>query len=127
MHNHTHIDPHVCSKYAHPSMCHDGDVSLAIQHVPNETNPVQDNDLCHNYTCCGITLHDLHALIEHFESCHIEILLSLYNTNTVSPVSSQSGSTPALWRSASPHPQLLHGTPALHHVPTNSHAWMCPR
>jgi len=29
---------------------------------------------CRNYTCCGIHLNDLHALLEHFEDVHIVIL-----------------------------------------------------
>lgn len=28
---------------------------------------------CRNYTCCGVALPDLHALVDHFESCHVEV------------------------------------------------------
>lgn len=40
---------------------------------------------CRNYTCCGIALPDLHALVEHFESCHVEILLGPYDADAPSP------------------------------------------
>ncbi|TFY82202.1 hypothetical protein EWM64_g1816 [Hericium alpestre] len=29
---------------------------------------------CRNYTCCGMHLTDLHALVEHFEECHVVVL-----------------------------------------------------
>ncbi|KAL1742963.1 hypothetical protein HDZ31DRAFT_65476 [Schizophyllum fasciatum] len=31
----------------------------------------RDSELCRNYTCCGLHLTDLHALLEHFEEVHI--------------------------------------------------------
>ncbi|KIY44733.1 hypothetical protein FISHEDRAFT_61759 [Fistulina hepatica ATCC 64428] len=31
----------------------------------------REGELCRNYTCCGLHLNDLHALLEHFEEVHI--------------------------------------------------------
>ena len=35
---------------------------------------LSDQAQCRNYTCCGLHLHDLHALLEHFEQVHIVVL-----------------------------------------------------
>ncbi|KAN0113637.1 hypothetical protein V8E52_007563 [Russula decolorans] len=32
-----------------------------------------EDELCRNYTCCGLNLQDLHALIEHFGECHVVV------------------------------------------------------
>ncbi|KAJ7485206.1 hypothetical protein B0H11DRAFT_2231403 [Mycena galericulata] len=34
----------------------------------------RQGELCRNYTCCGMHLPDLHALLEHFEEVHIVVL-----------------------------------------------------
>ncbi|KAF7761101.1 hypothetical protein Agabi119p4_10510 [Agaricus bisporus var. burnettii] len=34
----------------------------------------REGELCRNYTCCGLQLNDLHALLEHFEAVHIVIV-----------------------------------------------------
>ncbi|KAF9039065.1 hypothetical protein BJ165DRAFT_1613776, partial [Panaeolus papilionaceus] len=34
----------------------------------------REGELCRNYTCCGLHLNDLHALLEHFEQVHIVVL-----------------------------------------------------
>ncbi|KAF9005099.1 hypothetical protein BDQ17DRAFT_1408459 [Cyathus striatus] len=34
----------------------------------------REGELCRNYTCCGLHLNDLHALLEHFEEVHIVVL-----------------------------------------------------
>ncbi|KAJ7086469.1 hypothetical protein B0H15DRAFT_844862 [Mycena belliarum] len=34
----------------------------------------RQGELCRNYTCCGIHLPDLHALLEHFEEVHIIVV-----------------------------------------------------
>ncbi|KZV83699.1 hypothetical protein EXIGLDRAFT_701137 [Exidia glandulosa HHB12029] len=31
-------------------------------------------DMCRNYTCCGLALNDLHALVEHFEEAHVVVV-----------------------------------------------------
>ncbi|KAF8647968.1 hypothetical protein AX16_006429 [Volvariella volvacea WC 439] len=31
----------------------------------------REGELCRNYTCCGLHLNDLHALLEHFEEVHL--------------------------------------------------------
>lgn len=32
-----------------------------------------EEDFCSNFTCCGKYLADLHALLQHYESCHVRI------------------------------------------------------
>lgn len=34
----------------------------------------REGELCRNYTCCGIHLTDLHALLEHFEEVHVVVI-----------------------------------------------------
>ncbi|EGN97439.1 hypothetical protein SERLA73DRAFT_161479 [Serpula lacrymans var. lacrymans S7.3] len=34
----------------------------------------REDELCRNYTCCGHTLNDLHALLEHFEEVHVVVV-----------------------------------------------------
>jgi transcription factor SFP1 len=34
----------------------------------------REDELCRNYTCCGLNLQDLHALVEHFEECHVLVV-----------------------------------------------------
>ncbi|KIM44300.1 hypothetical protein M413DRAFT_9442 [Hebeloma cylindrosporum] len=34
----------------------------------------REGEFCRNYTCCGLHLNDLHALLEHFEQVHIVVL-----------------------------------------------------
>ncbi|KAI1789873.1 hypothetical protein LXA43DRAFT_892050 [Ganoderma leucocontextum] len=34
----------------------------------------RQDELCRDYTCCGLNLTDLHALVEHFEECHVVVL-----------------------------------------------------
>ncbi|KAI0739649.1 hypothetical protein C8Q80DRAFT_1111468 [Daedaleopsis nitida] len=34
----------------------------------------RQDELCRDYTCCGLNLTDLHALVDHFEECHVVVL-----------------------------------------------------
>ncbi|KAG2119437.1 hypothetical protein DEU56DRAFT_120083 [Suillus clintonianus] len=34
----------------------------------------KEDELCRNYTCCGLQLDDLHALLQHFEEVHVVVL-----------------------------------------------------
>ncbi|KAG2748734.1 hypothetical protein P692DRAFT_20857409 [Suillus brevipes Sb2] len=34
----------------------------------------KEDELCRNYTCCGLQLDDLHALLQHFEELHVVVL-----------------------------------------------------
>ncbi|KAG1725630.1 uncharacterized protein EDB91DRAFT_1331039 [Suillus paluster] len=34
----------------------------------------KEGELCRNYTCCGLQLDDLHALLQHFEEVHVVVL-----------------------------------------------------
>ncbi|KAI0808202.1 hypothetical protein C8Q74DRAFT_1188604 [Fomes fomentarius] len=34
----------------------------------------RQDELCRDYTCCGLNLTDLHALVDHFEECHVVVI-----------------------------------------------------
>ncbi|EIM84934.1 uncharacterized protein STEHIDRAFT_148199 [Stereum hirsutum FP-91666 SS1] len=34
----------------------------------------REEEFCRNYTCCGLNLTDLHALVDHFEECHVVVV-----------------------------------------------------
>ncbi|KAH9927632.1 uncharacterized protein B0H18DRAFT_875471 [Fomitopsis serialis] len=34
----------------------------------------RQDELCRDYTCCGLNLTDLHALVDHFEECHVVVV-----------------------------------------------------
>lgn len=34
----------------------------------------RQEELCRDYQCCGITLNDMHALVDHFEECHVVVV-----------------------------------------------------
>ncbi|KAI0660179.1 hypothetical protein C8Q70DRAFT_1044671 [Cubamyces menziesii] len=34
----------------------------------------RQDELARDYTCCGLNLNDLHALVDHFEECHVVVL-----------------------------------------------------
>ncbi|KAG1824086.1 hypothetical protein EV424DRAFT_736029 [Suillus variegatus] len=34
----------------------------------------KEDEMCRNYTCCGLQLDDLHALLQHFEEVHVVVL-----------------------------------------------------
>jgi len=36
--------------------------------------PLLEKDYCTNFTCCGLTLADLHELVSHFEECHVMVV-----------------------------------------------------
>jgi len=41
----------------------------------------REGELCRNYTCCGLHLNDMHALVEHLEEAHF----GAYNPNVMNP------------------------------------------
>ena len=49
---------------------------------------------CRDYTCCGLQLNDLHALVEHFEECHVVVWdprTGTYNTPIIPYTTAQPG------------------------------------
>jgi hypothetical protein len=38
----------------------------------------REKEFCRDFTCCGTNLNDLHALVEHFEDCHVQVVPSEY-------------------------------------------------
>ncbi|KJA16604.1 hypothetical protein HYPSUDRAFT_287252 [Hypholoma sublateritium FD-334 SS-4] len=49
--------------------------SIESDSIMNALNVFErEGELCRNYTCCGLHLTDLHALLEHFEEVHIVVL-----------------------------------------------------
>ncbi|KAG1745003.1 uncharacterized protein EDB91DRAFT_1246520 [Suillus paluster] len=41
---------------------------------PLDPYEFKEDELCRNYTCCGLQLDDLHALLQHFEEVHVVVL-----------------------------------------------------
>ncbi|KAI9439311.1 hypothetical protein H4582DRAFT_1948408 [Lactarius indigo] len=73
----------------------------------------REEELCRNYTCCGLNLQDLHALVEHFEECHVVVLDSLSQ-----PSHNQLYSQPA----PTPNPKFDSYPPQLpHHLHQQPH------
>ncbi|OSX62995.1 hypothetical protein POSPLADRAFT_1142182 [Postia placenta MAD-698-R-SB12] len=50
----------------------------------------RQDDMCRDYTCCGLQLSDLHALVDHFEECHVVVV------DPYAPQSSMQSAQPAL-------------------------------
>ncbi|EMD31518.1 hypothetical protein CERSUDRAFT_100375 [Gelatoporia subvermispora B] len=62
------------------------DSYLHVSRSPSPSPPPPDSDplfapdssleqeLCSNFSCCGLALHDLHSLLEHFEESHVVVL-----------------------------------------------------
>ncbi|KAF8486446.1 hypothetical protein DFH94DRAFT_184318 [Russula ochroleuca] len=58
----------------------------------------REDELVRNYSCCGLELQDLHALVEHFEECHVVVdPCSPSSSRVASPVAAQ-GQTQASYR-----------------------------
>ncbi|PVF94068.1 hypothetical protein CPB86DRAFT_714023 [Serendipita vermifera] len=62
----------------------------------------REKEFCSDFTCCGTTLNDLHALVEHFEDCHVRVVPSEFpfpvpgpTAPTTSSVVSILGAAPA--------------------------------
>ncbi|KAH9974972.1 hypothetical protein BGW80DRAFT_1487964 [Lactifluus volemus] len=70
----------------------------------------REEELCRNYTCCGLNLQDLHALVEHFEESHVVVVdpcsqavpSQLYPNNYQSPVPNTKFDQ---YQGPRPHPQ----------------------
>ncbi|KIO23705.1 hypothetical protein M407DRAFT_26835 [Tulasnella calospora MUT 4182] len=48
--------------------------SRLLQALSTSHQTVNPDDGCSNYTCCGLPLTDLHALLDHFEESHVYVL-----------------------------------------------------
>jgi transcription factor SFP1 len=53
---------------------------------------IREKEFCRDFTCCGTTLNDLHALVEHFEDVHVRVVPSEYPF----PVPATGGTIPQL-------------------------------
>jgi transcription factor SFP1 len=42
--------------------------------VAKRSISVRSSPQCRNYSCCGLNLQDLHALVDHFEECHVVVV-----------------------------------------------------
>ncbi|EKM51178.1 uncharacterized protein PHACADRAFT_263184 [Phanerochaete carnosa HHB-10118-sp] len=43
--------------------------------IMNALNDLQrQEELCRDYQCCGVNLNDMHALVDHFEECHVVVV-----------------------------------------------------
>lgn len=61
---------------------------------------MREKEFCRDFTCCGMNLGDLHALVEHFEDVHVQVLPSEYPFPVSGPgisnsIASTSGLAPA--------------------------------
>lgn len=61
---------------------------------------MREKEFCRDFTCCGLNLGDLHALVEHFEDVHVQVVPSEYpfpvsGQNMPTVVASTSGLAPA--------------------------------
>ncbi|KAG2090074.1 hypothetical protein BD769DRAFT_1632081 [Suillus cothurnatus] len=67
----------------------------------------KEDELCRNYTCCGLQLDDLHALLQHFEEIHV-VVLDPFNPQF--PLVSQSirNATASYVSDLPQHPQSYH-------------------
>lgn len=68
----------------------------------------REGELCRNYTCCGLHLQDLHALLEHFEEVHILVIDPNIPAQIHVPFNPQC---------ISPQQQQSEQQPPLHHLP----------
>ncbi|KAG8914612.1 hypothetical protein FRC01_003992, partial [Tulasnella sp. 417] len=48
--------------------------SRLLQALSTSHQTINPDDGCSNYTCCGLPLTDLHALLDHFEESHVYVL-----------------------------------------------------
>ncbi|KDQ12597.1 hypothetical protein BOTBODRAFT_34321 [Botryobasidium botryosum FD-172 SS1] len=53
-----------------------GDEHDKLMKALGSDDPLHRDDFCRNYSCCGLDLQDLHALLEHFEEAHVVVLES---------------------------------------------------
>ncbi|KAJ3481758.1 hypothetical protein NLI96_g7436 [Meripilus lineatus] len=68
--------------FAYPSSPNDfrfGKLSSSIESdrgsIMNALNVFDRQDeMCRDYQCCGVNLTDMHALVDHFEECHVVVL-----------------------------------------------------
>ncbi|KAH7886620.1 hypothetical protein F5I97DRAFT_1020827 [Phlebopus sp. FC_14] len=47
----------------------------------------REDELCRNYSCCGLQIDDLHALVQHFEDVHVVVLDQFGRPHPQFPVS----------------------------------------
>ncbi|KIK39770.1 hypothetical protein CY34DRAFT_304691 [Suillus luteus UH-Slu-Lm8-n1] len=65
------------SPYA-PMSAHYG--SLPRSSSPwSEDTPEREQTICSDFTCCGLSLRDLHSLVDHFEEAHVVVFDSAGN------------------------------------------------
>ncbi|KAF8633124.1 hypothetical protein AX15_001504 [Amanita polypyramis BW_CC] len=76
----THLGSHEYSEPKYPKMSSSIDSDRGS--ILNALNVFdREGELCRNYTCCGLHLNDMHALVEHLEEVHF----GAYNPSTVHP------------------------------------------
>ncbi|KAG8945868.1 hypothetical protein FRC04_012228 [Tulasnella sp. 424] len=71
--------------------------SRLLQALSTSHQTVNPDDGCSNYTCCGLPLTDLHALLDHFEESHVYVLdhpaMSSPHQQPLDPLSSATSAT----------------------------------
>lgn len=73
--------------------------SRLLQALSTSHQTVNPDDGCSNYTCCGLPLTDLHALLDHFEESHVYVLdhpaMSSPHQQALDPLSSATAAVTA--------------------------------
>ncbi|KAI9453929.1 hypothetical protein F5148DRAFT_1288877 [Russula earlei] len=86
----------------------------------------REDELCRNYSCCGLNLQDLHALVEHFEECHV-VVVDPCSQPAPGQLYPNNYSVPPDAKFDSYLPQSAHmPRPSQHHQPPHSHLHLQP-
>ncbi|KAH7923212.1 hypothetical protein BV22DRAFT_1015860 [Leucogyrophana mollusca] len=74
----------------------------------------REDELCRNYTCCGLQIDDLHALLQHFEEVHVVVVDPYGHPHSQFPVAPPIAH-PIRAQSASYFPDVNQHLPASYH------------
>ncbi|KAF8840113.1 hypothetical protein BDN67DRAFT_1003214 [Paxillus ammoniavirescens] len=77
----------------------------------------REDELCRNYSCCGLQIDDLHALVQHFEEVHVVVLDQFGRPHPQHPVAAFPAAQQPIrsqWMSYFPDVNQLH-PPASYH------------
>ncbi|KAG2146106.1 uncharacterized protein EDB93DRAFT_1104495 [Suillus bovinus] len=62
------------SQYAPPISVHAGSLPRSLSPWSDDTPFVErEQTICSDFTCCGLSLRDLHSLVDHFEEAHVVV------------------------------------------------------
>jgi len=73
--------------------------------------PQLEQDFCRDFTCCGLTLPDLHELVGHFEEAHVRVIPESQK-DTISPPTWGGLDSPSEASSGASTPPLMFDSPS---------------